>query len=146
MGSVTTFDSTRVLVSGVAYFTFATVPSAIEINTAIVLRDAKVNALTSSAGSLLNTVFPGALPNCGCNGLNVVTQGSSVAYSYSNVVQGVPGPMVCGARLIYNEATEPTAYMNIVGIDDGTTSAGANLGKFCSPVAVSGGVVGKLHF
>jgi hypothetical protein len=131
------FDSTTIQVSGYAQFTFTTFPTQQQLAAAGVLRDQRVVALTTNMYSILGSVYPAAVPNCACDGENTVTQLSSQSYSYATTVLGVPGFMQCGARLIYSDA----GY-KVVGVDDGSTSNGANLGKFCSSIPVTGGVTG----
>lgn len=140
VGSVTSFNGTGVLVSGYAYFTWSVTPSVINLNAATTLRDNRVTALNTDFASVIGSAFPGATPNCACNGLDLVTQSSTTAYSYSVNILGVPGPMQCGARLTYDSSIA-TSIINQVGVDDGTIIP-ANLGKFCSNPAVSNGVLG----
>ncbi len=150
IGSITTFDTSQVLVNGIAYYTWpnTTVPTSQQLSIAAALRDARVSALTTSINTVLGTSFPGTIPNCGCNGLTPVTQNNNIPFIYGTQLPGIVGPMVCGARLLYTETiADPNAYMNVVGIDDGTQIP-ANLGKFCSaaPIAVSVGVFGNPSF
>ena len=135
VGSVLAFDSTRVLVSGYAFFTFQNQPSQAQLASVTSLRDGRVTALTTSINTVLGASFPLSVPNCGCYGLDTVTQPASAAYEYNINVAGVPGPMVCGARLIYTETTDPNVGFNVVGVDTST-------GKYCSTPAITGGVVG----
>ena len=139
IGSVTGFNGTDVLVSGYAYFGWTVTPSITALNTATNQRDTRVLALNTNVASVLGTSFPGAVPNCACNGMDLVTASGAFAFSYTTNIIGVP-LMQCGARLTYNSALA-TGIINQVGVDDGSTNFG-NLGKFCSTPAVQGGVTG----
>ncbi len=140
VGSVTTFNGTSVLVSGVAYFTWSSVPTITDSQAASALRDATILALTNSANTILSSAFAGAYTNCACNGVSVVTKTSTASYSYATTIAGVPGPMQCDARLSY-DSTNANNIISQVGIDDGSVIP-ANVGKFCSTPAVTNGVVG----
>ncbi len=140
--SVATYNGTSVLVSGTAYFTWPSgTPNVVQINAASAARDATVNQLTVNTNAVIGTVFPGATANCACQGLNMVTASSTQAFQYNSIVAGVPGPMLCGARLTYNSFDQNALYFQ-VGVDDGSNSGNVNLGKYCSNPAVKGGVTG----
>jgi hypothetical protein len=139
IGSISAFNGTStVLVSGYAFFTFTGTPSVTDIQTAQALRDARVIALTTNVTSILGAAFPTAIPNCACDGVSVVTVYNTSPFVYNTNITGVPGPMQCGARLIYDN---PNALINQVGLDDGSVTP-SNLGKYCSTPFVTGGVVG----
>jgi hypothetical protein len=138
VGSVSAFNGTGVLVSGYAYFTYSAFPTVIELQAAAALRDARVVLLTTNSSSVLGAAFPGAIPNCACDGVGVVTALSTASFVYNVNITGVPGPMQCGARLAYYN---PSAQINQVGVDDGSV-AFSSFGKYCSTPPVTGGVVG----
>ena len=140
IGSVSSFNGTNVIASGYAFFSWTVTPSIINSDAAASQRDKTVTALTTNVASVLGAAFPGAVPNCACSGIDVVTASGASAFAYNTNVTGVPGPMQCGARLSYNSGVA-TAILNQVGVDDGSTTP-ANLGKFCSTPAPAGGVAG----
>jgi hypothetical protein len=140
IGSVSSFNGTNnVLVSGYAYFTFSGAPAVTDIQTAQALRDARVVQLTTNATNVLGDSFPSAVPNCACDGTTAVTAFNTANFNYNTNITGVPGPMQCAAKLTYNNGND---LVNQVGLDDGSTTF-ANLGKYCSTPAVTGGVVGQ---
>ena len=140
VGNVSTFNGTSALLTGYAYFTYNTIPTITELQTAAALRDARVVALTTNTTSVLGSVFPTALPNCACNGLSVVSKPSTAPFNYVTNITGAIGPMQCDARLTY-DTSNPNNLINQVGIDDGSTTI-SNVSKYCSTPAVKGGVVG----
>jgi hypothetical protein len=141
--NVVPWNGTSVLVSGDAYFTWPSgTPNVVQMNAAGAARDATATALTNNANAVVGTVFPGAVADCACLGLDQVSASSTQPFVYSNVITGVPGPMMCGARLTYNSFDQNAVYYQ-VGVDDGSTSGNVNLGKYCSNPAVNGGVLGS---
>ena len=138
IGDVSTFNGTSALVNGYALYSWNTVPSAVNLNAVTALRDERVEQLTTNTRNQFSLV--GVTPNCACNGMSPVTASSTSQNSFYNTLSGIPGPVQCGAKLVYNTAIS-TGVINVVGVDDGSTSAG-NYGKYCSTPAVSGGVVG----
>jgi hypothetical protein len=138
IGDVSTFNGSSVLVNGYALYSWNAVPSAVDLNAVTAVRDQRVEQLTTNTRNQFSLV--GVTPNCACNGMGPVTASSTSPDSFYNTLSGIPGPVQCGAKLVYNTAS-PTGVINVVGVDDGSTFGG-NYGKYCSTPAVSGGVVG----
>lgn len=138
IGDVSTFNGSSVLVNGYALYGWNAVPSAVNLNAVTAARDQRVQQLTTNTGGQFS--LAGVTPNCACNGMGTVTASSTSQDSFYNTLSGIPGPVQCGAKLVYNTAN-PTGVINVVGVDDGSSSA-ANFGRYCSTPAVSGGVAG----
>ena len=138
IGDVSTFNGSSVLVNGYALYSWNAVPSAVNLNAVTSVRDQRVQQLTTNTGGQFS--LAGVTPNCACNGMGPVTASSTSQDSFYNSLSGIPGPVQCGAKLVYNTAS-PTGVINVVGVDDGSTSAG-NFGRYCSTPAVSSGVLG----
>jgi len=140
ISSIATYNGTNVEVSGYTFWGWTQVPNAFQLQVATALRDYAVTSLTNNATAIFAKNFPGTFPNCACNGIDQVTQSGALPFVYRNLTSvpaSVAGPAQCGARLTYDTAA-PSAILNQVGVD----SSAANLGKFCSPNGVNGGVVG----
>lgn len=139
--SVSTVDGTNAMVNGYFFYEWTQAPNQKNMELVTALRDQTVTNLRKNAGSAFTPNFNGVYANCACKGLQTVTASSTSDFNYDTNLTGIPGPVQCGARLIYNTDT-PNGEINIVGVDDGSTSY-ANFGKYCSTPAVAGGVLGN---
>ena len=140
IGSVTTLNGTSAVVNGYYFYEWIQDPTASQLQLVSAIRDAKVQALRSNTASVFSPTFNGVYSNCACKELVTVTDSYTSPFSYNTNLTGIPGPVQCGAKLIYNTAVA-NANINVVGVDDGSVNAG-NLGKYCSDPAVEGGVLG----
>lgn len=138
IGYVSSFNGTSVMANGYSYFTWQTSPAITNLNTATSQRDKKVDDVNDG---IIGSAFPGAVPNCACDGLEDVTTSGAASFSYKTNLPGIPGPVQCDAKLNYNSGVS-TAIINQVGIDDGSATI-SNLGKYCSNPPVAGGVTGN---
>ena len=89
VGSVSSFNGTNVLASGFAYFTWTVTPEITVLNAAIAARDKRVDALNNNINSVLGASFPGAIPNCACDGINEVTASSTSSPKYDTNITGL---------------------------------------------------------
>lgn len=136
VAGVTAFNGTSAIVNGYAYAVWTVTPTVTELAIASSLRDSFVSKLSINTTIVLNS-FAGAYANAACNGMSTVTTLSNEPLVYSTNVT-VPGPLQCGAKLIYPALSDIT---NQIGIDNGLIIA-SNRGKYCSTPAVTGGAVG----
>eukprot|EP00890_Picochlorum_soloecismus_P001522 jgi/Picsp_1/2370/NSC_05833-R1_hypothetical protein M23134_02055 [Microscilla marina ATCC 23134] len=139
LGSLSTFNATSVLVNGYSWYTWTATPSVTDLNVVTAVRNEQVVQLTKNTSALFPSL-KGTYPNCACLGTSQVTASSTTPFDFAVNLTGIPGPVQCGARLIYNPA-DPVGIINVVGVDDGSVTNG-NLGKFCSTPPVEGGVSG----
>ena len=141
LSSLSTWNGTSVLVNGYFFYGWSVDPTTSQVQLAQALRDQSVQKLRNNASALFNSPLNKGYPNCACKGpVDVINASSTTPFDYTTNLTGIPGPVQCGARLIYNTAIG-NAQAGIVGVDDGSGTA-ANLGKYCSNPAVAGGVLG----
>ena len=89
VGSVSSFNGSSVLASGFAYYTWTVTPEITVLNAAVAARDNRVDALNSNINSVLGGSFPGAIPNCACDGMNDVTASSTSPAKYDTSITGL---------------------------------------------------------
>jgi hypothetical protein len=121
---------------------WAAPPSADAVAVARARRDALVAALAADANAVLKRArLPGLLSfalDCACRGTEPVVDAAGDGVAYAPVPNAAPA--LCGAALTRARREDPTA---LVGVDDGSTSGGADAGKFCAwPTPPSGGIEG----
>eukprot|EP00890_Picochlorum_soloecismus_P001211 jgi/Picsp_1/2090/NSC_05555-R1_---NA--- len=139
IASVIPFGSSSALVNGYSWFNWTSTPSIDDLNVAKFLSKEKVTQLLGNTSALF-PFLKDIKPNCACKGLEKVTDSSTLALNFLSNLTGIPGPVQCSARLIYDKLN-PSGIINVVGLDDGSVIA-ANKGKFCSMMAVKGGITG----
>ena len=141
IGSVATYNGTNAILNGYFYYEWTRDPTAGELQVAQAVRDQIVENLRTRTSSIFSSTFKGVYSNCDCKELQTVNASAITPFDYNTNLTGIPGPVQCGARLIYDTGVA-NANINIVGIDDGSGNSG-NLGKYCSNPAVDGGVLGN---
>ena len=147
--SVIAYDGSSVVATGYIYYSWRLAPATTLLLNAQVARDNSVRTLTANPAALVGSAFPNTIANCACDGAARVTTPSRTQFSYNKdvlVLSSLPpnvteaNPLKCSARLSYNNVN-PHVVENQVGIDDGSVIF-LYRGKFCSSMAVNGGVVG----
>jgi hypothetical protein len=129
-------------VAGRLRWRWAAPPSADAVAVVRARRDALVAALAADADAVLKRArLPGLHSftlDCACRGATPVVDATGDGVAYAPVPDAAPA--LCGAALTRARREDPTA---LVGVDDGSASGGADVGKFCAwPTPPPGGVEG----